>query len=298
MESKINYTLVGLFIVLLSAGTLGFAYWLSNEGSKQDYDHYHVYISESVAGLSTDAAVKFRGVNVGTVEHIGINPRNSEQVELLLKVKKGTPIKEDTRAKLQSFGITGITFIELIGSSKNSPLLREKAGQIAVIPSAPSTYAQIDESLRILAQKSNMALDKFEQLLSEENLANVSAIMAQTKMLAEDIRARMPAMMQAVNGATVMENQVSAAADEVADAAVSVQKMADMLTTNYAATGKTISRDLHHSMESFNQLTYELEMLSGNLRDTVRAIESSPADLLFKRSVAQPGPGEEGYNEN
>jgi phospholipid/cholesterol/gamma-HCH transport system substrate-binding protein len=37
MESKINYTIVGLFVVLLTAGLITFAYWLGKHGGKQEY---------------------------------------------------------------------------------------------------------------------------------------------------------------------------------------------------------------------------------------------------------------------
>ena len=46
MESRINYTLVGLFVVLLLAGLIAFAFWLVKYGGKQEYDYYYVYMSE------------------------------------------------------------------------------------------------------------------------------------------------------------------------------------------------------------------------------------------------------------
>ncbi|OQY17842.1 MAG: hypothetical protein B6I36_08325 [Desulfobacteraceae bacterium 4572_35.1] len=297
MESKINYTLVGLFVVLLTAGLIIFAYWLGKNGGNQNFDRYYVYMSESVAGLSTDASVKYRGVNVGTVKDIDINPHNSEQVELLLLINRGTPIKEDTKAKLQSFGITGLTFIELVGSSKNAPLIKHNGDQIPIIPATPSTYAQIDESLRELAIKSAIALDKFDRLLSDENLDNMSKALAESQLLVQEIRGKLPGIMKAVAGAVIMEEQVCAASNRVEEASSSVKKMSDMLTKNYASTGDNISRDLHHSLKSFNQLTYELELLSSELRNTVYTIASNPSDLLFKRSTPRPGPGEDGYNE-
>jgi phospholipid/cholesterol/gamma-HCH transport system substrate-binding protein len=76
MEGRINYTIVGLFVILLLAGLIAFTYWLCKYGGKQEYDLYYVYMSESVSGLSPDVSVKYMGVDVGTVEHIGINPRD------------------------------------------------------------------------------------------------------------------------------------------------------------------------------------------------------------------------------
>jgi len=297
MEGRINYTIVGLFVVLLLAGLIAFTYWLGKYGGKQEYDLYYVYMSESVSGLSPDVSVKYRGVDVGTVEHIGINPKNSEEVELLLKIEHGTQIKVDTTATLKSFGITGLAFIELKGSSKDAPLLRKTKDIIPVILASPSTFAQIDESLSLLAAKSAMALDKFDRLLSEKNLQNIEDTLSETKMLAKDIRGQLQGFRNLVDNGVVMEKSVAGGFEKVEAASVSVKKMADSLEKNYADVGRNISQDVRQSLESFNQLFYELGILAGDLQRTIRAIEASPSDLLFKHTLPRPGPGEEGYNE-
>jgi phospholipid/cholesterol/gamma-HCH transport system substrate-binding protein len=297
MEGRINYTIVGLFVVLLFAGLIAFAFWLGKYGGKQEYDYYNVYMSESVSGLSPDVSVKYRGVDVGTVEHIGINPKNSEEVELLLKIKQGTQIKVDTTATLESFGITGLAFIELKGSSKDALLLKTTKDTIPVIPASPSTFAQIDKSLSLLAAKSAMALDKFDRLLSEKNLQNIEDILSETKMLAKDIRGHLQGFRDLVDNGVVMEKSIARGFEKVETAFVSVKKMADSLKENYADIGRNMSLDVRQSLESFNQLLYELDILAGDLQRTTRAIESSPGDLIFKRSQPRPGPGEEGYNE-
>jgi phospholipid/cholesterol/gamma-HCH transport system substrate-binding protein len=297
MESRINYTLVGLFVVLLLAGLIAFVFWLGKYGGKQEYNYYHVYMSESVFGLSTDASVKYRGVEVGTVEHIDLNPKNSEEVELLLKIKHGTQIKVDTTATLKSFGITGLAFIELTGSNKDAPLLRKTGDKIPVIPASPSTFAQIDESLSLLAAKSALALDKFDRLLSEKNLQNIEDILSETKVLAKDVRGQLQGFPDLVDNSVAMEKRITVAFEKVEAASVTVKKMADSLEKNYADVGRNMSRDVRQSLESFNQLLYELNILAGDMQRITRGIKASPSDLLFKHTRPRPGPGEEGYNE-
>jgi len=297
MESRINYTIVGLFVVLFLAGLIAFAYWLGKYGYKQEYDHYRVYMTESVAGLSSDASVKYRGVEVGIVEQMGFNPKNSEEVELLLKIKHGTQVKVDTTAALKFFGITGLAFIELTGGSKDAPLLKKTNGEIAVIPTRLSTYARLNESLTILAGKSAQVLDKFDRLLGEENLQNIAAILTEMKMLSKDIRKQLEGFQHIVDSTLVMEADISGAFDKVEAASLSVEKMAGNLEKNYADVGQEVSRDVRQSLELFNQLLYDLDILVGDLQRTTRAIETSPGDLLFKQSRPRPGPGEEGYRE-
>lgn len=66
------------------------------------------------------------GVEIGNVENISIYDKENLGVNILIKIKKGTPIKEDTFATLQFQGITGLKFVQLQGGSKNSPKLQVK----------------------------------------------------------------------------------------------------------------------------------------------------------------------------
>ena len=298
MESKINYTLVGLFVVLLSAGLVVFAYWLEKYSGQQKYDYYHIYMSESVAGLSADASVKYRGVDVGAVEYIGLSSKNSEQVELLIRIKNNTPVKVDTTATIKSFGLTGLAYVELEGGKWDAPLLKPTdEDEIPVISARLSTFARAYDSMSHLAEKSTKALDKFNQLLSKDNLQNVAAILSETRMLAEDIRGQRQAFRNLIDKGVVMEERITSAFDKVEVASVSVAKMADSLDKNYADVGSNINQSVHQSLTSFNRLVYDLDILTGQLQRTTQSIEASPSDLIFKRSVPKPGPGENGYNE-
>ena len=294
MESRINYTIVGIFVVLLLAGIISFVYWLGKYGYKQEYDYYYVYMVESVSGLTSEASVKYRGVDVGIVEKMGLNPKNSEEVELLLKLKHGTQIKVDTRATLKSFGMTGLAFVELTGGSKDAPLL-VRGDTIPIIPAAPSTYARLDESLTILAGKLARALDKIDRLLSEQNLQNVADILGEMKALTKDIRVQLQGFQRLVDSSMVMEKGVTQAFVKVESAAVGVEKMAGSLEHDYADPDRNLTQLARRNLETLQQLFSELDILVGDLQRTTRAIEASPGDLIFKRSRVQPGPGEEGY---
>ena len=90
--------------------------WLSSGGAyRKAYDTYQAYMSESVSGLSLDAPVRYRGVEVGRVRKIALAPENIEQVQLTLDIERGTPVKEDTVAVLRVQGLTGIAYVELSG---------------------------------------------------------------------------------------------------------------------------------------------------------------------------------------
>ncbi len=296
MESRINYTIVGIFVVLLLAGLIIFVFWLGKYGYKQEYDYYYVYMVESVAGLSPEAAVKYRGVDVGIVEKMRINPHNSEEVELLLKLRQGTQVKVDTRATLKSFGLTGLAFIELSGGHKDSPLLKSNK-TIPVIPAAPSNFARFDQLLTALTEKLSRALDKIDRLLSEQNLQNVDEIIVEMKNVTKETANKLEEFEKFIDNSLAMEKEIVQAFTRVESAALSVERMAGRLEQDYADPDRHLVNLVYQNLESFHQLLYELEGLVGDLQRTTRSIEDSPGDLIFKRSRIRPGPGEKGYEQ-
>lgn len=60
MEPKVNATVVGLIVLLLSAALLTSAIWLSVGFNKKNYNNYLVYLDESAAGLSEESPVLFQ----------------------------------------------------------------------------------------------------------------------------------------------------------------------------------------------------------------------------------------------
>ena len=93
MEEKLNFTLVGVFVLVLSAGLIGGVLWLSSGKSyRTQYDIYQTYTSDSVAGLNLNAPVRYRGVEVGRVRKIALAPGNVEQVQLTLAIKRARMI--------------------------------------------------------------------------------------------------------------------------------------------------------------------------------------------------------------
>jgi len=325
MESKLNYTIVGLFVAILLTGSLIFLYWLSKSTGNQQYDYYHVYMTESVSGLSADASVKYLGVDVGRVTKVDINPTNSEQVALLLEIRQGIPVKLDTKASLRFYGVTGLAFIELMGGGKDSPLLSPKhAGEIPEIAESASTFSNIEKTLNDLAANSATVLQKIDQLLSVDNLNNVDDILEKTKLILIDFHQYQPQIAslieqgiiveKSVDGAVkkisqaaenvanitgslagnvqVMQKDFSKTLSEIDSASQSVKKMVDSFQYNYVDSGQAITKEVSQSLTSFQQLLSEMEVLVVDLQRTARKVEMSPSDLFLKSSKTKLGPGE------
>jgi phospholipid/cholesterol/gamma-HCH transport system substrate-binding protein len=148
MEPKVNYLLAGSFVVVLGLIALGLVVWLGKADYRGVYNRYETYMRQSVSGLSVNSTVKYRGVDVGRVKDISLNPKNTEEVRLTLDILQGTPIKTDTVATLQTQGLTGLATLNLEGGSREAPSLVIEPGQeYPIIQSRPSLFFRLDMAL-------------------------------------------------------------------------------------------------------------------------------------------------------
>ncbi len=106
METKVSYAIVGAFVLVLSVAIAGGVLWISSgRVARKDYDTYLAYFTESVSGLNRQAPVKYKGVEVGSVREIGLDPTDPQRVQLVLAIERGVPIKQDTVAVLSVQGL-------------------------------------------------------------------------------------------------------------------------------------------------------------------------------------------------
>src|SRR5258708_38663491 len=95
MEADKRYFVEGMFIIIFSVA-MAFAFiWLAKTGHRDDV-LYRIHFTESVGGLALGDAVKFQGVDVGTVKTMAIDDKDPRQVVVDVALRKDTPVKTDT----------------------------------------------------------------------------------------------------------------------------------------------------------------------------------------------------------
>ncbi len=191
MTGKTNYVLVRLFVLVLSVTFVAGVLWLAAGGSGRIYDEYLVYMRESVSGLSRDNAVKYHGVDVGRVHKISLDPARAEEVRLLLQIDRGTPIREDTVAVLETQGMTGLAYINLEGGSVDSPPLRVRPGErYPLIESRPSIWGRLDRGVEELVSSLTGVSRQFGVLLNEDNQRRLSRALDNLEQLSAALAGR------------------------------------------------------------------------------------------------------------
>ena len=300
MEDKVNFAAVGAFVLVLGIALIGGVLWLSSgESYRKVYDVYQVYMKESVAGLSLNASVRYWGVEVGHVQQIALAPENVERVQLTLAIERGTPVKVDTVAILQTYGLTGLAFVELTGGSRDTPPLKAQAGEkYPVIKAGTSLMTRLDSAITVLLANLNRTSENLNALMDEDNRRAFKNTLADIKVLSHTLAARSAAIDSSLaNAARTMEN-TARLTGELPQLAQRIQRSADAfdhMANELSRTGASASSALDDTRETLpevHQLVMELRDLTSSLRRFSGELEQNPNVLLYGKAAAKRGPGE------
>ena len=322
MEEKVNFALVGVFVLALGAALIAGVLWLSSGGAyRRAYDTYLTYMSESVSGLSRDAPVRYRGVEVGRVRRMTLAPSHMEQVQLTLEIERGTPVKQDTVAVLRVQGLTGIAYVELSGGSQEAPPLEARPGEaFPVIRSGPSLMVRLDSAVSNLLTNLNRSSEELNELLDADNRREFKQALADLRIVARTLAARSAAIDSGIAGAA----RASAALPQLIERMQHSAEGFDRMSRDLAQAGRSASAtlsdasatladaratldrarsavagaraDLHRAA---GETVPEVRLLAAELRDVTASLkrfseqlEQNPSMLLYGKPPPQPGPGE------
>ncbi len=166
METRANYALIGAFVVAVIASAFGFVLWFASGDQGAARSVYKVVFTGSVSGLSKGAGVLFNGVRVGSVTKIDFEPESPGKVYALIEIDADTPIRTDTKARLETTGLTGVANIALSGGSESAPALKPPPkGGPPVIVAEPSEFQDLIASARRIAGQASEFLDRTNKVL-------------------------------------------------------------------------------------------------------------------------------------
>ena len=320
MNNRVNYTLVGFFVLIGIVLMLGLSYWMLKPSNDEETQIYSIYFDESVLGLNLDAPVKYRGISVGKVTRLRINPDNSEQVEVQATILKSTPIKESTVARLTAQGITGLSYINLTLGANDAPILKTKEGESCpVIQTVPSFFENIEQSLGGLSVELSQTLQGTHKLLKDDNQKDFSLILKNTAELSvkinrllddrtianlqkssqnlESITHKMdiviPNINKLVDKSLKWQDDIAASFNSIMNSYLGIRSsMAEIKRA--VASGefniKEISSDVVPTM---NDTFLSLQELMITIESVLEQYKRSPSDILYKQEAIKKAPGEQ-----
>lgn len=272
METNINYTMVGAFVITLVSLTVFGIIWLSSGFSFEHYSTYMIFMQESVSGLNIESPVEFNGVNVGTVSVIRLSHKNPELVEVLLKVKSTTPVTQGTVATLNTRGVTGITYVALKDKSTDlRPLVTVGDEPYPIIRTGPSFFMRIDTALNQLSKNLQTVTQSIQSVLDRENQQSIKAILSNLDHVTGTLAENSDKMTR------ILDNTSRAS-----------QQLGPFMQSGMNAIKSLESQTLPQAY----QLMASLNVVSHNLAEVSAQMKQNPAVLIRGSAPPQLGPGE------
>jgi len=162
METRANFVLVGLFTLAVLGAAFGFVSWFSGLGGSSDRREVRIVFSGSVTGLTRGSSVLFNGLRVGEVKDIQLFPDDPRSIYAVIDVANSTPIRNDTRARIESQGLAGVVAIQLLGGKVDAPALQAREGQ--ALPTIIAERSEVQDLLETVRNVARRTDDLFERL--------------------------------------------------------------------------------------------------------------------------------------
>ncbi len=325
MENKSHAFAAGAFVLAVATLVVGLFIWLARDTSTQRV--FEMSTRESVSGLQSQAAVRFRGINVGKVDSIGFDPKNPGNVLVRVAVSDEAPITAGTFGSLGYQGVTGLAYVALDDSGDKPGALATSADAPGRIPMRPSLLSQLSDQGAVILKEVQDAATNFKTLLNSDNqkamlaaIQNVgvaadglSKLTSSTnKVLAEQFapdKFNLPALVQEAQ-ASVKSAQVTAAAftqtakdaqttikdfgavaKRLNDSAGVIDRMGQTADT-FSATANSMNQN---TLPRMNRAAADTSKAANSTERFFTDLKENPQSLIYGAGAIAPGPGEPGF---
>ena len=273
METRANYIMVGLFVLALAFGLLGFVLWLAKFQFDTEFARYDVIFESAVTGVKEGSPVRYNGVRVGEVISVDLDPDRPTAIRVRIEVEKRTPVRSDSQATLELEGLTGGRYVLLTGGSPGAPPLKPPPGQrYAEIPPGTSSFEQVLEGAPEVLDNVNVLLLRAQALLSDRNLKNIENLIASLSAVTGAVAKNSDNIDALIaDAALTMEN--------LREATGSLETMAGSLETNIGTLTERADTTLSSFESMAGSIDREVTLTSEDARELIASLQVTAENL-------------------
>jgi len=278
MATRAQKVRLAFFLLFSTVVLVAFLVVVAGSHLLRERDTYYIEFDDSVGGLMSGDLVKYQGITVGRVEHTSISPQKlgTVVVEVSLdRSKVPNAIRQDTRARLYTQGLTGLKYVELVAGTRDAPVL-EPGG---TIETGETFLSNIDERAQVLTEKFERLVDNLSQLTGPDNSAKLNRVlgasggfMANADSALADNRVYVD---ESMRNMALMSRSLAASAASLEATMDSLQSMLTSPGTHsMVADLQVATRQVRLQLEGpLPQLLANLNKMAGNIDTTVTHID-------------------------
>jgi len=257
MVTKAQKFRLGIFITVISILMIMFLIMVAGTQILEKRDIYYIrYQNSSVTGLQIGGPVKYRGIGIGRVDEISIDPENITDIIVTTSVKSGTPIKGDMKASLIPIGITGLVQVEITGGTQEAELLESGSFILAGL----STLESISGKAEILANKFEILLNNLNNITNDENTKRLNNIIANVDTIIDVNQNSISNTVSSLEAITDDFEQIAENTKTLLirlDEIMKSGKIEKIVTSTEKITSELVGSDLKQLMTDIHKLTVD-----------------------------------------
>jgi phospholipid/cholesterol/gamma-HCH transport system substrate-binding protein len=320
MESRREQVFVGFFVLIATALMIFIVFALS--GAFAGADKTYTAKFANAAGLEPGAAVRYAGgQKIGHVTKLVIDPSDPALIDMTFSVAKDVPVKTDSKVAIMSFSPLGDNHLEIKAGSPKAPAA-PSGSYLTAVPYVGfnDLTAQINDlapqarelinNLNARVVQLKTTIDRVDDLLNDQNRANVSASLAELHGILKENRPAIQSTLKNVNAASAkieplidQLHKTTIQADDTlkhVDALISENKpdiraailqLRQVLASANQLTGQ-LNEMLDSNSDNIDQLLINLRDVSDNLREFTDTIKTRPSSLIHSTVPRDRKPGD------
>ena len=306
MENKSHALAAGIFTILFGIAAAIAIWWLGQ--SDATTTTYILETRRNVNGLNAQAQVRYRGIRAGKVEAIEPDAADPRVILVRISLDDRFKLTRGSTAELGYQGVTGLAYVQIEDNGSSSEPLTGKDGEPPRIALKATLFDTLDEKAGDIVNQINVVSLRLGKVLDEKNVQNFSRTLENVAGASDGLR-EMPAILASMREAlseTNMRNlrQILAHVEKTAGESVPLTVEMRELVKSMSALSRRFDNLASSAGDELttgtlpraNALMRELETNSRQLSRVLESLENNPQMLLFGRSTAAPGPGEQGFS--